>query len=186
MVNMLDMLQVETYIQKMKENMKVILQDQCKPYNGGRRCDIEIQFEEERQIYVLQNNFYASKEHKEPEISYLYFDEAQIKAYLLSVDKEKFYFWLGKTPKLIEKKMQQVLNELQKNGNTSASTDFEGDPWGGYTRQGFVITYQPTENNYYWENWFDNGLSESTTDTHIYNFEELKDTLKKIIEEQYY
>jgi hypothetical protein len=34
-----------------------------------------------------------------------------------------------------------------------------GDTWGGYTRNGYEITYYPETNTYTWRNAFDNGFT---------------------------
>lgn len=58
-------------------------------------------------------------------------------------------------------KIQQVLDTLH-NSEDHTSWDFDktsGDPWSGYTRNGYEITYYPETNTYTWRNAFDNGFT---------------------------
>jgi hypothetical protein len=79
---------------------------------------------------------------------------------------------------MIAEQIQDALISLQKYGTTGKRSDFEGGMWSGYTRFGFDIMHQAADDTYLWQEIFDNGLSESITDTKIFTLEELKEFLQ--------
>ncbi len=87
--------EIEAFIQEMKQGKKLILAGEYDPdpYGGGANWNHELRYEAEKQIFVLQTNFFPSQYHSEPEISYLDLDEVQVIKRLLFEIKHRVSCW---------------------------------------------------------------------------------------------
>jgi hypothetical protein len=86
--------EIEDFIEKMKNGKTLILSGEYDPdpYGGGANWNFEIQYNFEKQIFVLKTNFYPSQYNTEPEVSCNYLDEEQTIQYLLHQNKNKLFY----------------------------------------------------------------------------------------------
>jgi len=86
---------IETFIQELKKGKKLTIAGEYDPdpYGGGTHWDYELRYDAERQIFVLQTNFYASQYNTEPEISYLDLNEKEVMERLLSENEHSVSCW---------------------------------------------------------------------------------------------
>lgn len=83
---------------------------------------------------------------------------------------------------MTEEKIQDTLNYLH-HSDDHTTWDFDrssGDPWGGYTRNGYEITYNPSTNVYTWEDVFDDGFNTKYLGAVEISEAELIEKLRKI------
>lgn len=95
MMTKLTIPKIETFIQELKKGKKLTIAGEYDPdpYGGGANWAYELRYDAERQIFVLQTNFYASQYNTEPEISYLDFNEKEVMERLLFENEHSVSCW---------------------------------------------------------------------------------------------